>query len=49
MTAEEREKLIEWIKANDSAYNYQAVNFKYYSDKELLIMKKKLEREIEDR
>lgn len=46
MTEKERQNIIEFIKANDSTYNYNAVNFKYYSDLDLLVLKKRLEREI---
>ncbi|MDP2386251.1 MAG: hypothetical protein Q8M29_07755 [Bacteroidota bacterium] len=47
MNEEERQNIIEYIKANDSTYNYNAVNFKYYSDEDLLVLKKRLDREIE--
>ena len=47
MTDKERESMIEDIKANDSTYNYNAVNFKYYSDEDLLILKSKLIRDTE--
>jgi hypothetical protein len=43
MTYIAREKLIEFIKANDRNYNYSAVNFKFYSDRDLIALKKKLE------
>ncbi|HXB40333.1 MAG TPA: hypothetical protein VNZ49_07300 [Bacteroidia bacterium] len=43
-----REELIEYIKQNDRTYNYNAVNFKYYSDKDLAILKKRIDREKED-
>ena len=49
MKEEERQRMIEYIKANDCTYNYNAVNFKYYSDKDLLVLKKRLEREIEEK
>jgi hypothetical protein len=45
MTKKEREAIIEYIKANDSTYNYNAVNFKYYSDEDLLILKGRLDRD----
>jgi hypothetical protein len=48
MTEEERKIVIEFIKANDSTYNYNAVNFKFYSDNDLLILKKRIDREIEE-
>jgi hypothetical protein len=43
MKEEERQNLIEYIKANDSTYNYNAVNFKYYSDEDLLVLKRRLD------
>jgi hypothetical protein len=49
MTEELRKELIEFIKANDSTYNYNAVNFKYYSDKDLLVLKERLVRELEEK
>jgi hypothetical protein len=42
MTLEDRKKLIDYIKANDHTYNYNAVNFKYYTDKDLLSRKERL-------
>lgn len=45
MNEEERQVIIEFIKANDSTYNYQAVNSKYYSDEDLLVLKKRLDLE----
>jgi hypothetical protein len=49
MTPEERETLIEYIKENDSTYNYNAVNFKYYTDEDLLVLKKRLDHELRER
>lgn len=43
MTKKERQYLIAFIQANDSTYDYNAVNFKYYSDMDLLVLKAKLE------
>lgn len=49
MTNKEREGLIKFIKANDSSYDYSAVNFNYYSDKDLLALKNKIELEMENK
>lgn len=46
MNQKEREELIEFIKTYDSTYNYNAVDFRYYSDKDLLVLKKRLDVEI---
>ena len=46
MNLEERETLIKFIKENDSTYNYNAVNFKYYTDKDLIVLKKRLDSEL---
>jgi hypothetical protein len=46
MTAEERDALIEYIKDNDRMYNYNAVNFKYYTDEDLLILKQRIDQEL---
>lgn len=46
MTLEERERLIAFIKANDHTYNYNCVNFRYYSNFDLLIRKGKLEKKL---
>ena len=35
-----REELIIYIKSNDTYYNYDKVNFKYYSDEELKLFMK---------
>lgn len=43
MTEKEREKIIEFIKENDNTYNYTSVNFKFYSDKDLIVLKKNIE------
>ena len=43
MTKKEREYLIAFIQANDNTYDYNAVNFKYYSDMDLLVLKARLE------
>ena len=43
MTHVAREKLIQFIKVNDITYNYSAVDFNYYSDGDLLALKKRLE------
>jgi hypothetical protein len=44
MLKRERKNIIEYIKANDHTYDYNAVNFNYYSDEELYELKKKLVR-----
>jgi hypothetical protein len=43
MTQSKREKLIAFIKAKDTTYNYNGVNFKFYSDRDLLTLKKRIE------
>lgn len=48
MNEEERLSIIEFIKANDSTYSYNAVNFKYYSDEDLLVLKKRLDNALKD-
>jgi hypothetical protein len=47
MTHQERQHLIDFIKANDTTYDYSAVNFRYYSDEELLALKNRIEAELE--
>ena len=49
MTPKEREIIIDYIKKNDSTYNYKAVDFKYYSDADLLKLKKRIDQEIEEK
>lgn len=49
MSQEEREKLIEFVKGNDSAYSYAGVNFKFYTNADLRALKKKLERRMRER
>lgn len=46
---EEREELIRFIKTNDNTYNYNAVNFRYYTDRDLIILKKILDKKLEMR
>lgn len=41
----DREKLIEYIKANDNRYRYDGVNFKHYTDEELILLKSKIDKE----
>jgi hypothetical protein len=48
MTEKERQEIIEFIKAYDGTYDYSSVNFKYYSDEDLLALKKKLDDEKND-
>ena len=43
MTTKERDYLIAFIQSNDHTYDYNAVNFKYYSDMDLLVLKARLE------
>lgn len=43
MSKKEREYLIAFIQANDSTYDYNEVDFKYYSDMDLLVLKARLE------
>jgi hypothetical protein len=47
MTLKEREELVEFIKKNDITYNDNAVDFRYYSDDDLVILKKRLDMELE--
>jgi hypothetical protein len=49
MTEKEREDIIEYIKTYDITYNYNAVDFKYYSDEDLLILQQRLIREKDDK
>lgn len=39
-----REELIEYIKKNDNRYNYDAVNFKYFTDEDLITLRKKIDK-----
>lgn len=43
-----REELIEYIKANDQNYNYEKVNFNYYSDEELHMIYNRIQRQKKD-
>jgi hypothetical protein len=40
-----REELIEFIKVNDRNYNYNKVDFKFYSDEELQMIYKRILRQ----
>ena len=49
MLQQEREELIEYIKVNDSTYDYNVFNFKYYTDKDLLELKKRVEMQMQNK
>ncbi len=49
MSQQERERLIKFIRENDNAYNYNGVDFKYYTNADLRILKKRIEREIKEK
>ena len=44
-----REELIQYIKTNDKRYNYDNVNFNYFTDEELLFLKKRVDEENKDK
>lgn len=46
MSAGKRKKLIEFIKTHDIGYNYSNVDFKFYSNEDLRLLKHKLEQRI---
>lgn len=49
MTQEERKDIIDFIISSDGTYDYSAVNFKFYSDDELIALKEKIEEDIKNR
>jgi hypothetical protein len=44
----EREELITYIKAHDKNYNYDKVDFKYYTDEELQLIYERIQRQKQD-
>lgn len=40
-----REELIAYIKENDRKFNHHHLNFNYFSDEELLFLKKRIDEE----
>ncbi len=44
-----RDELIAFIKEHDKTYDYEAVNFKFYSDEDLQRLKEKIDRETEEK
>ena len=45
----EREELIRFVKANDKNYNYEKVDFKYYTDEELHLIYERIQRQKQDK